>query len=538
MGAEEPRENDGEEARGEEEKDKRKEEIEVKDIEKGEIGAEESQQTREFHMARMQRLSATNPLRIVVENATRVASASPVQPHPSRPSPAPSQSRSAPTQQPSVVSMSSRGYTNRISVLVFLVHMVLAFGLVCLLIFKGVQGLLEEGRTKEKEIKILRNFLPQMEAASLLSIVLALVWQKLVRAWPKFMVHFILWSSFGLTLSTGIFLICFQKPGTDGLGVVFIFFSVGNGLYACWASQRCGFCSKIFAKALEPAPKFNDLNQPTYWMLVAGLLWMSLWNLAVVGSLNFYFPPLVITALVLSLAWITEVMRNVVNLTVSRTIALYYLRGMQSSTHFSFQRALTKNFGSACLGSLFVPAIEALRIVARVFNLLDGADEFMCCCARCGLKIMDSVFKYANGWAYVQIAAYGKDFVRASIDIWDLFERRGIEQIVDSDMTSAICFLTGVCSSSICVIAIGAWTATMHPSYIATISLLAAFIGYLMTRIAMALPHACVSCYYVCYAENPDNRLFDKTIQDRLDLIKAGRDLIVPTPRVHSSFRR
>jgi len=57
------------------------------------------------------------------------------------------------------------------------------------------------------------------------------------------------------------------------------------------------------------------------------------------------------------------------------------------------------------------------------------------------------------------------------------------------------------------------------------------FVMY-QTRIGMALPHACVSCYYVCYAENPESRLFDKTIPDRLNLITSGKDVIVPTPRV------
>jgi hypothetical protein len=47
----------------------------------------------------------------------------------------------------------------------------------------------------------------------------------------------------------------------------------------------------------------------------------------------------------------------------------------------------------------------------------------------------------------------------------------------------------------------------------------------------MAVPHACVSCYYVCYAENPENRLFDKTIRDRQALLKTGREVVVPTPR-------
>ncbi|KAL2514577.1 Plasma-membrane choline transporter family protein [Forsythia ovata] len=574
MGAAEPvvhLENE-EESVGEEEmeEEKGKKEDELKDLEKGEMNIQESavqnQPPREVHMSRMQRLSNTNPLRLVMNNATRVASPSRQLPRPSashsqpprhsppplqqpgpsppplhqpRPSPPPlQQPRSTPTPQQSVITLNSRSYTNKISLFLFLVHMVLAFGLVCFMIFKGVQGLIEEGKAQREEKRELKYFLPQVEAASFLSITLAFVWQKAVRLWPNIMVHFIIWSSFVFTLSAGILLICFQMPATDGVGALFIVFAIGNGLYACWVTQRTSFCSKIFIKALEPVSKFHDLNRPTYWMLGTGFCWMSFWILAVIGALNFYVPPLIIMALVLSLAWTAEVMRNVANLTVSRVISLYYLRGMQSSTKFCFQRALSNNLGSACLGSLFVPAIEALRILARGLNLLEGEDEFMFSCAHCCLRVMDSIFRRGNGWAYVQIAAYGKDFVKASQDTWDLFEKREMEPIVDADITSAICFLTGVCSGSICVIVVAAWTATVHRGYTATLSVLAAFIGYLMTRIAMALPQACVSCYYVCYAENPENRLFDKTIPDRINLIKSGRDVVVPTPRIPRRFTR
>lgn len=84
-------------------------------------------------------------------------------------------------------------------------------------------------------------------------------------------------------------------------------------------------------------------------------------------------------------------------------------------------------------------------------------------------------------WKYFsQIATYGKSFVKASQDAWELFEKREMETIVDSDMTSAICFLTGVCSGSICVIVVAAWTATVYPNFIATLSLLSAYIGYLL----------------------------------------------------------
>ncbi|XLR56487.1 hypothetical protein S83_007159 [Arachis hypogaea] len=229
-------------------------------------------------------------------------------------------------------------------------------------------------------------------------------------------------------------------------------------------------------------------------MLGAALFWMSLWSLAVIGALNFYLPSLVIIALVLSLAWTSKIMRNVVNISVSRVVALYYLRGMQSSTKFGFLRALTRNLGSACLGSLFVPAIEATKVVARFLNLVEGEDEFLFCCARCCFRVMESIFRYGNGWAYVQIAAYGKGFVAASQDTWSLFKRLEMEPIVDSDITSSICFLSGVSIASICVIAVSPWISQLYQNFTATLSLLTFFIGYLLTRIAMALPQACVSC--------------------------------------------
>lgn len=533
----ERREKEEERDEEEEEGNGRKERMEgERDVEKGEMGVEEKvmesknvEDQRNFHVSMLQRLNPSNPLRIVINSNTRVASPSPSQTSLPRSTPTP--------QQPSIATLNSRRYTNRISLFLFVVHMVLAFGLVCFLIFKGIQGLVVASDTvKRKEMRILKYFLPQVEVASLLSITLALAWQKAVRVWPGFMIHFILWSSFFMSLSAGILLICFQKAPTDGVGVCLIAFAIGNGLYACWVTQRIKFSTKILIKSLEPVPKFGDLNQPSYWMLGVGFLWMSMWILAVIGALNFYFPPLTIIALVLSMAWTTEVMRNVVNLTVSRVISLYYLRGMQASTEFCFQRAVTRNLGSACLGSVFVPSIEALRIIARGLNLLEGEDEFMFSCAHCCLGVMNSIFTYGNGWAFVQIAAYGKGFVQASQDTWEQFKRQDMEHIVDCDITSSICFLTGVCSASICVIVVAAWTAKVHQPFTATLSLLSLFIGYLLTRIAMALPHACVSCYYVCYSENPDNRLFDNTIKEQQNLIKSGRDVVVRTPRVPHRF--
>ncbi|MCL7046033.1 hypothetical protein MKW94_005848 [Papaver nudicaule] len=506
----------------------------------------DNNKNNEFKVSMLQTLNPTNPLRIVIHGASQVQIPPPStdrrhQQQQSRHVPQPHPHANTPPQQNQaleMVSLNSTTYTNRISLFIFLVHMVGVIGLQGYLAYKAVEGIIQTGEIQRKETKLLKYWLPQVEGAAILSIILAFTWQKAMREWPSLTLKFILWSSFFTSLAAGILLLVFQKPSTDGVGVALIAFAIGNGLYACWVSQRIGFTAKVLKKALEPVCKFRDLNQPTYWMLGLGFIYITIWVFAIIGALNFYFPPLVIIGLVLSLAWTAEVLRNVANITVSRVIALYYLRGMQCSTGFCFQRALSTNLGSACLGSLFVPAIEALRIIARGLNLLEGEDEFMFSCAHCCLRVMDSIFRYGNSWAFVQIAAYGKGFVKASQDTWGLFERiDNMEQVVDADITSSVCFLTGVCSGSICVIVTASWTFAIHKDYTATVSLLAFFLGYLLTRIGMALPHACVSCYYVCFAENPRGMLFGDTITKRLELIRTDRDIVVPTPRVPRRFR-
>ncbi|XP_072975446.1 uncharacterized protein [Typha angustifolia] len=477
---------------------------------------------RETTVSRLQTQHPVTPIQVVSHGASSVpvtAAAASYQP------------TSTPSQV-ALASLNSRAYTNRISLLLFLLHLTITAAAICLFVYKAIAGIIDPHTSKaRRERRLLHYWLPPIGGSAVLSILLAFAWQKAVRRWPFVMVNFILWACFVLTMAAGILLLCFSIPATVGMGVALIFFSIGTSLYACWVNRRTAFTAKVFSRALLPVSKFEDVNGPAYLMVGLGFVWISLWCFAVIGALNFYYPPLTVIALVLSLMWTAEVMRNVANLTVSRVIALYYLRGMQSTTQFSFQRAISINLGSACLGSLFVPTIEALRILARGLNLLEGEDEFMFSCAHCCLHVMESVFRYGNSWAFVHIAAYGRGFVAASQSTWGLFERQKMEELVDSDITSSICFLTGVSSGALCVIFAASWTFATYKHYTATVSLLAFFVGYLMTRIGMALPQACVACYYVCYAENPNSRLFDLTIPDRLDLIRSGRDVMVSTPR-------
>ena len=317
-----------------------------------------------------------------------------------------------PQTDPPSSSLNSRRYTNRITLLLFLLHLAAAAAAVSFFIYKAVTGILASSSSlrssehRRGERKALTFWLPPAEGAAMLSILLAFTWQKLVRSKPTIMtVRFIIWFSFLSTLACGAFLLCLGMTSTDALGLALVLFSVGIALYACWASRRMGFAAKVLNRSLNPAEaKFPTLNRPAYAMMVAGAVWITLWCFAVIGAVyGFDLPALCVAGLVVSLMWTAEVMRNVANLTVSRAVALYYLRGMQSDVGYCFQRAVTVNLGSACMGSLFVPAIEFCRIIARALNLLEGEDEFLFSCAHCCLRVMETIFRYGNSWAYVHV---------------------------------------------------------------------------------------------------------------------------------------
>lgn len=97
-------ENEEESVREEEMEEKGKREDELKDLEKGEMNIHkaevQNQAPEEVHMSRMQRLSNSNPLRVVMNNATRFASPSHQPPRSSQPPSQPPQPSPPPLQQP------------------------------------------------------------------------------------------------------------------------------------------------------------------------------------------------------------------------------------------------------------------------------------------------------------------------------------------------------------------------------------------------------------------------------------------------------
>lgn len=144
--------------------------------------------------------------------------------------------------------------------------------------------------------------------------------------------------------------------------------------------------------------------------------------------------------------WNSEVIKNVVHVTISGVFGVYYFfegsaQGAPSSpTLGSAKRALTTSFGSICFGSLLIALLQTLRYILQ--SLKSDSDEglmvFLATCAECILACLEGLFETFNKFAFTQVAMYGKPFVRAAHDTWELVKDRGVDAIVNDSLTSNV----------------------------------------------------------------------------------------------------
>jgi hypothetical protein len=215
--------------------------------------------------------------------------------------------------------------------------------------------------------------------------------------------------------------------------------------------------------------------------------------------------------LLLSLYWTGQVLMNVSHVTTAGTVASWWLQpSNQAPTSGALRRALTTSFGSICLGSLIVALLKVVRTLIREARRSarqsgNVAAQFVLCCADCLVSMLERFMQYFNMYAYTQVAIYGKSFVAAAKDTWQLFMSRGFEALINDDLTGMVttlgCFMGGAISGLL----IGLWAySTVDMTTIWMIPAIVAFlIGFIMTALVMNVIESAVATTFVCWAEDP-----------------------------------
>lgn len=114
--------------------------------------------------------------------------------------------------------------------------------------------------------------------------------------------------------------------------------------------------------------------------------------------------------------------------------------------------------------------------------------------------IVNSLILCGNRWGFVQVGVYNKSFVQASSDTWMMFKRVvGLEELIDSDLTSSICFLIAIAIGAISALTVGIWVFLIEKGYLLELTLYAFIIGYFLVRshYQNAVKRINIAFYYV-----------------------------------------
>ncbi|KAJ0401202.1 hypothetical protein P43SY_007621 [Pythium insidiosum] len=174
--------------------------------------------------------------------------------------------------------------------------------------------------------------------------------------------------------------------------------------------------------------------------------------------------------------------------TPDRRVVLHFLRC-----------ALTTSLGSIFIGSLLCPLAHIIWNVLRWARRDESTFSRRFVALRS--EPVEQFIRTYHKYSFVFVAGYGKPFYAAAQESWHLISSRGVEAIVDDDLTSRLLLLgANGWASVMCALCVPAFSSTPHAVYFSVTSFV---LCYTTISIAMQVLGAVVKTLFVCFAENP-----------------------------------
>ncbi|XP_077247957.1 protein PNS1-like [Tasmannia lanceolata] len=411
----------------------------------------------------------------------------------------------------------TKNFSSKLFLYLFSFHLLLTLILVITLTIRGL--LTAHHHHKFHPIQWYPPLLTSTACAGLTAFSL----QAIARHHPSKTIKTILWLSPSLTCFAAILIFSTGTPSGLATSILTLIFALIQSLYACRVSRRLPYAAQILSLSLSSTQNSPGITTHLLLALHTATIYSSIWVFGISGAAatGTHFATLYVILLLISIAWTMHVIMYTLHVAISHVGFVYFSRGDDTDTRVTFTGSI---ISSICVGSVLVPVLELFRGLARVMDWAGGdTNEFLFSCAHCYSGIADRLVAYGNRWGLVHVGVYGKGFVRASADTWEMFVRMGMDPLIDSDLTGSFCFLSSVAVGGLCGLVAGSWVFTVDKNHVTAVSVSAFLIGYFMGRIAMTWPQACISAYHVAYAENPQSIRFDSTIPDRIRDLQASQ---------------
>ncbi len=215
-----------------------------------------------------------------------------------------------------------------------------------------------------------------------------------------------------------------------GIGLLFTIYYT----YVVW--KRIPFAASTLVTALTAVKCNMGLAFFAYNNLAITFLWSLWWSIAflatfyVLGDCNAEFycendvNGFLVFLFLVSFYWTTQVIKNVVHVTVAGTVGTWWFVPGEArsccspAVMNSYWRSVTTSFGSICFGSLLVALIQATREI--VYSMRAQEDSLLLCITDCILAILEHLAEYFNKWAYIYVGLYGYKFIEASTSVLEV----------------------------------------------------------------------------------------------------------------------
>ncbi|KAJ3011684.1 putative choline transporter, neither null mutation nor overexpression affects choline transport [Thoreauomyces humboldtii] len=300
--------------------------------------------------------------------------------------------------------------------------------------------------------------------------------------------------------------------------------------------------------------------------LVLSSIFNALWIASFAGMMQYFdfnntssaFRYLTIVFMLFAIYYASQVISNVVHVTVSGLFATYYFLGqpggpqgkvtipVSNPTAASAKRAMTTSFGSICFGSLVIAILQTIRAMLRMAQNSAAGDNnpgaaLCAACAGCCLGMIEQLVQYFNKWAFVQVAVYGKDYIQAAKDTFALVHSKGIDAIINDQLIGSVLGMGGVVVSLICgfVAFVYVRASPEIPSdaqHYALFIILAVLVGGAEFFVLSNVIDSGAAATFVCLAEDPE--ALRRTKPQLYDAIYATYPQIAEQQRIAAAASR
>jgi len=331
-------------------------------------------------------------------------------------------------------------------------------------------------------------------------------------------------------------LICFLVSPI--LSVIMLLFAILYAIcYFLWRS-RIPFAKVMLKTVTSVTKKFPATILTGFIGCFVGAIWYGIICVTFVAALcsdtmvNLGAGMYVVLIFILfSFYFSTQVINNVVHVTISGVFATYYFRGVvepgtndvildvKNPTVKSFGRAMTTSFGSICFGSLVIAVIQTLRALASILKNEGREDDnglltIVACCIECILSWVEDIIEYFNVYAFTEVAIYGKSYCEAAKDTWEICKDRGIEALINDNLIGNVLTLGGLavgCLSTVITVVIGFLGLSIKEvAPLIIYGILAFLIGMMIFSVVAQVINSGVATTFVCICEDPDALLHTK----------------------------